>query len=270
MGVVDSDVRAAVQRMRPIDDAFFKHVAQDKGAVEEIVRAALGDESIEVESCSAQEEVDVVGRRSICADALCRTSEGRWVNVEAQVSHRHDDLRRARMHISLITVEKTPKGAEFKDIPDVAVVYLADYDSVGEGRLAYSYRMIEESTGEPGDFGIRAVLVNGTVRDGSALSRVMAVLCESGAVDFTACPRLSDRVEFIRNSEEARSEMEETMQAFIDRKVAEGMAEGKAEGRAEGKKQGLEQGRAELLADLVAAGVLSEAEAREWAERARP
>lgn len=291
MTIVRDSVMAAVRRMRPIDDAFFKHVAEDRGAVEEIVRAALGDATLQVESCSPQEQIDVVGRRSVCVDALCRTADGRWVNVEAQVAHRHDDLRRVRMHLSLITATKTPKAAEFKDIPDVAVVYLADYDPLGEGRLAYSYGWADMDTGEPADFGERAVLVNGTVRDGSGLSRLMAVLCERGGLDFGACPRLSGRVEEIRSSKEAQMEIAESMQEIIDRIVAEcvaeqsgqaseraheqGLEQGLEQGREQGREQGLEQGReeglergrAELLADLVAAGVLSASEAEEWARK---
>lgn len=199
-----------------------------------------------------------------------------------------------RPRSSLITAAKTPKGAEFKDVPDVAVVYLADYDPVGEGRLAYSYRMREDATLELGDFGERYVLVNGRLRDGSGLSKIMEVLCGRGEVDFTACPRLSGRVEFIRDSEEAQLDMAETAQEMFDRilekainervaveipqRVEEEVAQkteqlreqSRQEGRLEGRLEGRQEERAAMLADLVAAGFLTPDEAAEWAAKYAP
>lgn len=248
-GVLD-DARAAVKAMRPLDDEFFRHVADDPRAVEEIVRAALDDGNIEVESCRAQERVDLVGRRSICADALCRTADGRLVNVEAQVGRQNDDVRRVRDHLSMITAAYTAKGTSFGMIPDVAVVYLADYDPIGDGLASYTVRRTVLENGRPLDDGEVSVYANGTADDGSALSKVMAVMCGKVASDYGACPALSERVDFIRNDEEVQREMTDAVEAILESSVerrvdailASKQAEAYREGREEGLEKGLEKG----------------------------
>lgn len=176
------------------------------------------------------------------------------------MGHKHDDVRRGRLHLSLLTVANAPKGAEFKDLPEVAVVYLADYDPFGDGCLTYTVERTFKETGKGAENGEREVYVNGTVRDGSPLSRIMEVLCDQEALDYAACPKLSDRKDFVRNSEEAQQEMAESVQALLDRKIAESMEAGRERGLEEGR----EQERAALLASLVAAGVLTPEAAEEW------
>lgn len=174
--------------------------------------------------------------------------------------------------MSLLTVANTPKGAAFKDLPEVAVVYLADYDPFGDGCLTYTVERTFKETGKDASNGETEIYVNGTARDGSPLSRIMEVLCEREALDYTVCPKLSDRKDFIRNSEEAQQEMAESVQALLDRKIAESMEEGRArgleegrqEGRLEGRQEGRQEERAALLASLVAAGVLTPEAADAW------
>lgn len=58
--------------------------------------------------------------------------------MEVQKGNRVDDIKRCRFHAAVITAAKTPKGTDFKDVPDVTVIYLSDYDALGYGRTTDS------------------------------------------------------------------------------------------------------------------------------------
>ncbi len=64
--------------------------------------------------------------REVVLDVLCRLGNGKIVNMEVQKDNKNDDIRRTRYHLSTITANLTPKGCEFKDIPDVTIVYISE------------------------------------------------------------------------------------------------------------------------------------------------
>ena len=66
---------------------------------------------------------------------LCVLSDGRLCNIEMQKGDGNDDIRRVRFHASTITTNKTPEGTEFRDVPDVKVLYITEYDALKNNQL---------------------------------------------------------------------------------------------------------------------------------------
>ena len=46
--------------------------------------------------------------------------------------------------MSSITVNKTPKGTEFKNVPNVAIVYITEYDALGNGQTITCSEMCQK------------------------------------------------------------------------------------------------------------------------------
>ena len=126
------EVIETAEGLRLIDDTLFRLVAEDIPACQEMLRELL-DEDIEVIKATPQRRLGGLNR-NIIVDLLCKTSEGSYINVEVQTGDQHDDFRRTRLHASVITAQKTPKGTESADVPDVTVLEIAEYDAARRKR----------------------------------------------------------------------------------------------------------------------------------------
>ena len=51
-----------------------------------------------------------------------------------QKTDSENDIKRVRFHASIMTANNTPKGTDFDDIPNVKVLYVTEYDALGNGQ----------------------------------------------------------------------------------------------------------------------------------------
>ena len=130
----NKQVMDMVNNLRPMDDEFFKLLAGIKDVCQEIIRTLLEDDSIEIVSVISQAHISSFAR-SVVLDNLSTTSDGSYINLDVQKTPINDDIRRTRFHEGAITVTNTPKGTEFKDVPDVTVIFIAEYDVLGSGKM---------------------------------------------------------------------------------------------------------------------------------------
>ena len=72
--------------------------------------------------------------REVILDALCELGDGTLCNIEMQKSNSNDDIKRVRFHASILTVNHTPKNTKFSDIPNIKILYITEYDALGNGQ----------------------------------------------------------------------------------------------------------------------------------------
>ena len=118
-----------VKDLRIIDDALFRIMCKDKKVCQEMLQTLLDDPELEVITASVQERITSF-KREVVLDCLCRLSDGRYVNIEVQKDNHNDDIRRNRLHLSVITADNTSKGTLFEDVPEVVVIYISEYDAL--------------------------------------------------------------------------------------------------------------------------------------------
>ena len=75
-----------VKNFRPIDDTFFKVLADDIGVCQEMLRIILEDEKFIVKDVIVQSSERNLYGRSVRLDALCILGNGKKCNVEVQRS----------------------------------------------------------------------------------------------------------------------------------------------------------------------------------------
>lgn len=121
------EIKETAANLRIIDDALFRLMGEKPGVCEEILRTLLDMPHLQVVKVSVQSVVQSF-QREITLDALCMTQDGRYCNVEVQKGNSNDDIRRTRFHAAALTAKYTPKGADFKNVPDVTIVYISEYD----------------------------------------------------------------------------------------------------------------------------------------------
>ena len=204
-----------VQKLRPIDNAFFPVLGQDPGVMEEILRVILNDNTLTVEKVIAEYTLPNLPGRGVRLDSFCETGDGHRINVEVQKADDDDHIRRCRYNAAGMTWKEAEKGIRFKDLPDVCVVYITEHDFLHGGRTVYHVDKILRENGSIIDDGSSVIYVNTAVNDGSAISDLMRCFLQK-TVNDPRFPRLSERVHQYKNTEKGAAEMCEELERYID------------------------------------------------------
>ena len=213
-----------VQKLRPIDNAFFPVLGQDPGVMEEILRVILNDDTLTVEKVIAEYTLPNLPGRGVRLDSFCETGDGHRINVEVQKADDDDHIRRCRYNAAGMTWKEAEKGTRFKDLPDVCVVYITEHDFLHGGRTVYHVDKILRENGSIIDDGSSVIYVNTAVNDGSAISDLMRCFMQK-AVNDPRFPRLSEKVHQYKNTEKGAAEMCEELERYIDDYIDEITAE---------------------------------------------
>ena len=213
-----------VQKLRPIDNAFFPVLGQDPGVMEEILRVILNDDTLTVEKVIAEYTLPNLPGRGVRLDSFCETGDGHRINVEVQKADDDDHIRRCRYNAAGMTWKEAEKGTRFKDLPDVCVVYITEHDFLHGGRTVYHVDKILRENGSIIDDGSSVIYVNTAVNDGSAISDLMRCFLQK-TVNDPRFPRLSERVHQYKNTEKGAAEMCEELERYIDDYIDEITAE---------------------------------------------
>ncbi len=208
MAKYSKEVIETAKGLRLIDDTLFRLVAEDIPACQEMLRELLDDNRIEVIKATPQRKLGGLNR-NIIVDLLCKTSDGGYINVEVQTGDQHDDFRRTRLHASVITTQKTPKGTESAEVPDVTVLYISEYDAAGRNKTVIRERhclfdeddRIEVSDGET------IIYATTAVNDGSSHAKLLQLFLRDDAFEDKDYPAISARVGYFKGTEEGREDM---------------------------------------------------------------
>lgn len=195
------------QNLRLIDDSLFRMVASDVEVCQEILRTLLDDNDLVVIKANTQVNIASL-HREVILDALCETN-GKLINVEVQKGDCNDDIRRTRFYLSAITTARTPKGTDFKYIPDVTVIYITEYDALGNGQVfTVSEMCMKTKDGYvPVHDGAHICYANTAVKDDSVKSELLQLFLEKDGFENPRFPRLSDKIQYFKNTEKGRGEM---------------------------------------------------------------
>ena len=186
--------------------------------------------------------------RSVRLDALCTLRGGKKVNIEVQRSDNDDHLRRVRFNAASITVKESHSGDDYKDIPEVIVVYISEFDFLKGGRTIYHVDKVLRETGAVVDDGQHEIFVNTAIDDRTDISELMECFKEK-LVQSKKFPELSQAVMKYKTTEGGATVMCEVMQKY------EAIAEQR------GEKRGEKKGSLSTLIGLVRDGLLSSRDA---------
>ena len=202
------EIIETAEGLRLIDDTLFRLVAEDIPACQEIIRELLDDSGIEVIKATPQRRLGGLNR-NIIVDLLCKTSDGSYINVEVQTGDNQDDFRRTRLHASVITSHKTPKGIDSDDVPDVTILYIAEYDAAGRNRTVIRERhcLFDEDERIEVEDGETIIYATTAVNDGSSHSKLLQLFLRKDAFEDKDYPAISERMNYFKGTKEGRDSM---------------------------------------------------------------
>lgn len=215
-----TEQQALIKQLNVIDDVFFHKIAEDNAVCEEILRIILQKPKLKVIDAQAQRFLRNIGAHSVILDLLCEDEDGARINVEMQKTDDDDHVKRVRFNSSNIDTTFTEKGLDYKDFPDIYVVFISKFDIFQEGKTIYHLETIIKETGTFVDVGIHRIFANCAVNDGSDIAELMQYFKNSTGKN-NKFPKLSDRVSYFKESKEGADAMTQVVEEYANKKVLE-------------------------------------------------
>ena len=188
-------------------------------------------------------------------------------NVEMQVEKKPALGKRSRYYQSQMDVEMLLTGEDYAGLPNTYVIFICDFDPIGEGKYRYTFRTkCEELLGMKLEDGRTAVFLNTHGKNKSEVPKELVTLLKYIREDIDESERefhdsYVERLQKFIHEIKSNREMEERFMIFEEMlrdERAEGRAEGIAEGRAEGLALRLENAKSTLLLYLKNLGTVQE------------
>lgn len=126
-----------------------------------------------------------------------------------QKGNSNDDIRRTRFHAAALTAKYTPKGADFKNVPDVTIVYISEYDVLKNNQTVTHVTrcMKNDESYVPVKDGEDIIFANTCVNDGSDKSELLQLMLNKEAFYNDKFPQISNAISYFKETEGGQSEM---------------------------------------------------------------
>lgn len=187
-----------IDELSPMDDLFFEKLANEPEFCEEVLQVTLQKKDLKVIKVETQKCLRNVKGRSVIVDVLCVDSKGIYYNIEIQKSDNDDHQRRVRYNGSNVDTFITEKGTKFKDLPELYVVYISNFDVFEKNKTIYHVDRILRETGDIVDNGFHEVYVNAQVDDNTEISELMKLFKSSGSEGNEKFPRISRAIKHFK------------------------------------------------------------------------
>lgn len=209
-----------VRSMNVMDDDLFAKIAEDMPAMEEMLSVFLQDSELRLLWSRSQVHLRNCGTRSVTVDAMCESVSGTLYSIEMEKSSRDDHQRRVRYNSFNIDTMYTEKGTDFKEIPDLCMIYLSNADFLRGGRCLYHIDRTVRENGRMIANGMKEIYVNAHVDDGSEAAQLMQYMknTKDGNPMF---PKLSARVQYLKEDQRGVERMCEAVEKYAREKAKE-------------------------------------------------
>ena len=231
------EIEEKIKTLVPMDDILFIKLAGHNDFCCEMLRVFLNDPNIEV--CSNKPQVKLVNfqGRSVILDLECKLSDGSIVAVEVQKANNDDHQRRVRYNSSLLTINRTETGIDFKDIPNIISIFISSFDVFKLGCTIYKVKHFAECKGKliALDNGLQEIYVNSAYcdEDDSTVSKLMRVFSEKNYNDHELFPRTTELKRQYTQTEEGIVCMRDIIAELLEGSREKIFQEGKQEGKQE-------------------------------------
>ena len=216
----------AVQALRLIDDTFFHACFADNApGMEYILRIIMNRPQLVVREMQMQQDVPHLYGRAVRFDVFATDADGTEYDIEVQRSDGGTDPHRARFNASMMDTMHVEKGAEWKQLPKVVVIFITETDVMKGGKPLYHVeRMIREMDCARFEDDAEILYVNGTFQDDTPLGQLMQdFFCKELAKMHSKV--LAERANFFKSDEHGVMTMCKVIEEYAEKRSAEAATE---------------------------------------------
>lgn len=244
-----------VKKLTLLSNTLMNTALEDIPACQHVLRIVTGIPDLIVRQARTQYRISRTSSRDAVLDVLAEDGHGRLYNLEIQRADTQDHARRVRFYGAMTDSEYLMKGASYKDMPEVHIIYISETDIWKSGKTVCRIKKLLDGAlpDIPYDDGLHFLYINAEVDDGSDVAGLMRYFKTADPMDMSQGD-LSRRVHYLKCDEkgvEALCKIEEELVQY-----------GREAGLEEGKVLGLEEGRREVIRSMASSGMEPETIAR--------
>ena len=245
------EIQKHIMSMTLFNDLLARAVLEDRAACEHILRTLTGIKTLVVKQNKTQYVISKLKSHNIIMDVLAEDANNKLYEIEIQkadggISHE----KRMLYYASTIINDFFRKGDQtYASVPELHIFYISQTDIWSLGKTCYPVMKFLGDIKTPYDDGLHMYYINAEVNDNSAIAQLMQYFKTAKADDFSQ-GNLSKRINYLKQTKEGLTTMDEFSKKLYDAGRAKGRAEGRAEGETKEKfatvKRMLKRGKSSL------------------------
>ena len=223
-----------IQQMTLMDDIFFNSFMENnKASMEYILNIIMDRYDLKVHSIRTQHTVPNLYGRGVRFDVLATDQYGRKYDFEVQNANNGATPQRARYNSDMLDLIKMNAGDEFTELPETYVIFITAKDVLGYGLPIYHIERYITELNQPFNDKAHIIYVNGENNSDTPLGQLMRDFKQSNP-DLIRAKILSDRMKYLKSTNEEVIKMCNIVEEYTAKKVAEAAARSRDEGMQEG------------------------------------
>ena len=245
------EIQKHIMSMTLFNDLLARAVLEDKAACEHILRTLTGIKTLVVKQNKTQYVISKLKSHNIIMDVLAEDANNKLYEIEIQkadggIAHE----KRMLYYASTIINDFFRKGDQtYASVPELHIFYISQTDIWNLGKTCYPVMKFLGDNNTPYDDGLHMYYINAEVNDNSTIAQLMQYFKTAKADDFSQ-GNLSKRINYLKETKEGLTTMDEFSQKLYDAGMNDGRAEGEAKGETKEKfatvKRMLKRGKSSL------------------------
>ena len=192
------------------DDFMFCKVMQNEGLCKTLIEMILSDTIGKITYISIQHNLkNYEQAKSVRFDVLVQTENGKFYDVEMQVSNERNIPKRMRFYQAAIDISCLDKGNSYNNLNDSFIIFICTFDAIGKNMSVYTFEniCIEDKNISLQD-GTKKVIINSEAfkdTENKALKEFLEYL-KTGKAKNEFTKEIEAMIQTIKNNEQARQE----------------------------------------------------------------
>ena len=192
------------------DDFMFCKVMQNEGLCKTLIEMILFDTIGKITYISVQHSINTYEQaKSVRFDVLVQTENGKFYDVEMQVSNEKNIPNRMRFYQAAIDISFLDKGNFYNDLNDSFIIFICTFDAIWKNKPIYTFEniCIEDKNISLQD-GVKKVIINSEAfksTEDKDLKEFLEYL-KTGKAKSEFTRRIEEMIQTVKQNEQARQE----------------------------------------------------------------
>jgi len=192
------------------DDFMFCKVMQNTDLCKRLIEMILSDTIGQISYISVQHNINAYEQaKSVRFDVLVQTENGKFYDVEMQVSNEKNIPKRMRFYQAAIDISFLDKGNFYNNLNDSFIIFICTFDAIGKNKPVYTFENIclEDKNISLQD-GTKKIIINADAFNNTKNKALKGFLeyLKTGKTKNEFTRRIEEMIQTIKQNEQARQE----------------------------------------------------------------
>ena len=192
------------------DDFMFCKVMQNTDLCKRLIEMILSDTIGQISYISVQHNINAYEQaKSVRFDVLVQTENGKFYDVEMQVSNEKNIPKRMRFYQAAIDISFLDKGNFYNDLNDSFIIFICLFDVIDKNKPIYTFENIcIENKNISLQDGTKKIIINADAFNNTKNKALKGFLeyLKTGKTKNEFTRRIEEMIQTIKQNEQARQE----------------------------------------------------------------